>query len=135
MKITEYIILAIALIVFFFPLVFAFYKNVSNKLLFIVSVIGTFVLANTLLWVISSPFSLFLFKIFPELTHQAAQQGKILNPILLSIAYTAEFVSNRWWQVVFPLLLLSLPVALHRRYSIFHLTSGSIDGTAQCAAP
>ena len=123
MEISEYIYLTIVIAISLFPLGYAFYKKVSNKLFFITSIIGSVVVLHFLLWIMYLPFALFLVKILPELAQQAHEAGENLNLVLLYFAHFNELVQTWWWQVLCALSLLLLPIMLHRRYSIFHLTS------------
>jgi hypothetical protein len=104
----------------FFPVFYIFYKKGDNKLLFVSACIGLSTIVELLVFVGMAPFAFFLIKIAPQYGEM-----DILNNIIWLLK-AADFISE-WWLLVLHLFLsVVLPMAIYKRYLVFHLTRPSI---------
>ncbi len=100
------LVLFIALI---FPVIFAFYRKLNNKLLFIGSVYGI----NYIVWILivfsTAPINAGLIFIVPTL-----KEIELVNNILWLIA-AYEFAEAYWW-IFANITLFVFPMLINRRY-------------------
>ncbi len=101
--------LSIFLIGLFFPVIFAFYRKLNNKVLFLSSVYGINLIVWLLLTAASAPIQTAMIFIVPTL-----KEIDLLNNILWLIAIF-EF-SESWWFHFSIITLFLFPSVINRRY-------------------
>ncbi|MGS2723073.1 hypothetical protein ACVBEJ_04955 [Porticoccus sp. GXU_MW_L64] len=117
MELTDYFLAAVIVLSTLFPIVYIFYRQVENKLFFLSACIGVYCLIDVLLAVAAAPFALFLIKVIPQLAEQG--QTVYLVPVMSFLGLVQEY----WFFLSHPLLAILLPLAIHRRYSLFRAES------------
>ena len=97
----------------FFSVGYIITRRGANKLFFLSSCIGFYVLIQLLLSALVSPVYIFLVMVVPELA------GQGLLTYILPLLYLANFIQEWSYLVVHPVLAIWLPLAIYKRYKIF----------------
>lgn len=116
MAATEYLFAVLISCTTLFPIFFILYKGGKNKLFFIASFIGVYTLIELLLVVTAFPVVIILLKVIPQFAEQ--NQVEYVVPLL----YLTDFVEKWWFITLHVILCLWLPLAIYRRYGMFHIT-------------
>ena len=117
MEIIEYILGALLACTTLFPVFYIFYKRGGNKLFYLSSCMGVYTLIQLLLAALVLPIGILLVKVVPQLAEQ--DQTTYILPLL----YVSDFIQEWWFIVLHPALAIWLPLAIYKRYSLFHITS------------
>lgn len=111
----EYALITIGILIFLsFPYIFILKKKGINKFIFVSSCIGGATLIIGLLCIFSLPFTLLMMKAIRQL----AVDGKI--DYILPLLKIFEFIHEYYMVIVYPLLNITLPILIYRRYQFFH---------------
>ncbi len=102
--------LSIFFIGLFFPIIFAFYRKLNNKVLFLSSVYGINLIVWLLLTGAAAPIYAVMIYIFPTL-----YEIELTSNILWLIAIF-EF-SESWWSLFSVITLFLFPSIINRRYN------------------
>lgn len=102
-----------------FPIFYIFYKKGRNKIFYLGSCIGVINLLIITVSIAAAPIALFLIKVAPQL----AEFGYVDN--ILVLLHLSEITQQYYYLVLYPVLSLTIPLLLYKRYSIFHLTKQS----------
>lgn len=121
MEAIEYILGVLVVASTFFPFGYIFYKRIKNKSLFVASIIGFYFLIEALLMTLFFPAGIFMVKVVPQL----AEQGQVIY--IIPLLYIFDFIQEWWFVLLHPVLSVALPMAVYRRYSLFHPEKGNVN--------
>lgn len=96
------------------PLIFIFYKQGNKKPFYLSACLGNYIFITALLSFIILPIDIWLIKIAPQL----AENGQLIY--ITPLIQLSDFIYQWWIVILHPILVIGFPIAIYKRYSIFH---------------